>query len=80
MEHTTLHDWAKSKPFVPFVVTVSEGREVRVTNPEMVLLGRRYNVVGFVDGEGYDRHVIIHHNHINTIDAYDPVQSAAIPA
>ena len=77
MEHTTLHDWAKSKPFVPFVVTVSNGRKVRVINLEMVLLGRRYSVVGFVDEESYDRYVVIHLNHIN---AYDPVQSAAIPA
>jgi hypothetical protein len=29
----------------------------------------------FVDQDGYDRIILIHHDHINAIDAYDPVQA-----
>ena len=29
--------------------------------------------------EGYDRIVVLQHSQINTIDAYDPVQSAPPP-
>jgi hypothetical protein len=35
--------------------------------------------VAFVDDEGYDRIVVIQHAQINTIDAYDPVQSPPTP-
>ena len=79
MEHSPLRDWAKGIPFVPFTVTMSSGRAVPITGPEMIILGRRWDTVAFVDEEGYDRIVVIHHSHINTIDAYDPVQSPATP-
>lgn len=76
MEHSPLQDWAKAIPFTPFTVTMSSGREVQVAGPEMIILGRRWDTVAFVDADGYDRTVLIHHNHINTIDAYDPIQSS----
>jgi hypothetical protein len=47
--------------------------------PEMIILGRRWNTVSFVDEEGYDRWVLIRHNHITSIDAYDPVQTPPPP-
>lgn len=79
METSLLHDWAKATPFIPFTVTMSNGRSVPVTSPEMIILGRRWDTVAFVDEQGYDRIVVIRHNHINTIDAYDPVQAVPVP-
>jgi hypothetical protein len=79
MEQSPLRDWAKAVPFIPFTVTMSNGRHVQVTSPEMIILGRRWDVVSFVDDQGYDRIVVIRHAHINTIDAYDPVQTPPLP-
>jgi hypothetical protein len=45
----------------------------------MIILGRLWDVVAFVDEEGYDRLVMIHHGHINTVDAYDPIQTPPTP-
>jgi hypothetical protein len=79
METSPLRDWAKATPFIPFTVTMSNGRQVPVTSPEMIILGRRWDTVAFVDDQGYDRIVVIRHAHINTIDAYDPVQTLPPP-
>ncbi len=79
MEHSPLRDWVKATPFIPFTVTMSSGRQVAVTSPEMVILGRHWDTVAFVDDQGYDRVVVIRHDHINTIDAYDPVQTVPPP-
>jgi hypothetical protein len=79
MDVSPLRDWAKAVPFIPFTVTRSNGREVPVTSPEMIILGRRWDTVAFVDDQGFDRIVVIRHAHINTIDAYDPVQTAPLP-
>ncbi len=79
MEVSPLRDWAKATPFQPFTVTMSNGREVQVTSPEMIILGRRWDTVAFVDDQGYDRIVVIWHSHINTIDVYDPVQTVPAP-
>lgn len=79
MEHSPLRDWVKGVPFIPFTVSMSNGRQVPVTSPEMIILGRRWDIVAFVDEHGYDRFVVIRHAHINTIDSYDPVQTAPPP-
>ena len=79
MALSPLHDWAKAVPFTPFTVTMSNGRHVPVTSPEMIIVGRRWDTVAFVDEQGYDRIVVIRHSHINTIDAYDPIQSPPTP-
>lgn len=76
MEKSPLRDWVNAVPFVPFTVTMSNGRSVPIIHPEMIILGRRWDTVSFVDEEGYDRIVLIHHDHINTIDAYDRHQSS----
>lgn len=52
MADSPLRDWAKGVPFVPFTVTMSNGRQVQVTNPEMIILGKRWATVAFVDEEG----------------------------
>lgn len=54
---------------------MSNGREIAVTSPEMIILGRRWDIVAFVDEQGYDRFVVLQHSQINTIDSYDPVQT-----
>ena len=79
LENSPLRDWAKAAPFIPFTVTMSSGRQIPVTSPEMIILGRRWDTVAFVDEQGYDRSVVIQRSQINTIDAYDPVQSAPTP-
>ena len=79
MEHSPLRDWATATPFIPFTVTLTSGREVPITGPEMIILGRRWDTVAFVDENGYDRIVVIRHSHIASIDAYDPVQTAPPP-
>ncbi|MBX9678881.1 MAG: hypothetical protein K2X38_08945 [Gemmataceae bacterium] len=58
---------------------MSNGRQIQVTSPEMIILGRRWDTVAFVDEEGADRVVVLQHSHINTIDAYDPVQFPPTP-
>ena len=79
MAPSPLTEWARAVPFIPFTVTRSIGREVQVTGPEMIILGRRWDTVAFVDEEGYDRIVIIRHSHINSIDAFDPIQTPPTP-
>jgi len=61
MELSPLHDWDKAVPFTPFTVTMSNGRHVPVTSQEMIILGRRWDTVAFVDEQGYDRIVVIRH-------------------
>lgn len=80
MELSPLHDWVKAVPFNPFTVTLSSGRVVHINGPEMIILGKRWDTVAFVDENGYDRLVVIWHNHINSVDAYDPVQTQTPPA
>ena len=79
MGPSPLTAWAKAVPFTPFTVTMSSGRHVQVTGPEMIILGRRWDTVAFVDEQGYDCTVLIHHSHINTIDAFDPIQTPPTP-
>lgn len=79
MTDSPLYEWVKATPFNPFTVTMSNGRQVPIVSPEMIILGRRWDVVSFVDEQGHDRVVVIRHNHINTIDAYDPVQTPELP-
>ena len=76
MDRSPLHELVKAVPFQPFTVTLSNGRQVAVTGPEMIILGKRRDVVSFVDDEGYDRLVVIYHNHINAVDQYDPMQTS----
>ncbi|MBX9585146.1 MAG: hypothetical protein K2X87_32975 [Gemmataceae bacterium] len=79
MEPSPLQERVKARPFIPFAVTLSSGRVVNVTGPEMIILGRRADTVAFVDEQRYDRLVIILHDHINSVDAYDPHQSSTPP-
>jgi hypothetical protein len=79
MDRSPLAEWARAVPFIPFSVTMSSGRHVPITSPEMIILGRRWDTVAFVDEEGYDRWVLIPHTHITTIDANDPVQTSPQP-
>jgi hypothetical protein len=79
MEASPLRDWARAAPFIPFTVTMANGREIPVTSPEMIILGRRWDTVAFVDDQGYDRIVVLQHSQIITIDAYDPVQTVPPP-
>ncbi len=74
MGRSPLVEWAKATPFTPFTVTMSSGRHVQVNGPEMIILGKRWDTVAFVDEDGYDRTVVIRHSHITSIDAYDAVQ------
>jgi hypothetical protein len=79
MEPSPLQEWVQARPFIPFTVTLSSGRTVQVKGPEMIILGRRWDTVAFVDEQGYDRIVVMYHNHIASVDAYDPIQSNSQP-
>lgn len=79
MEPSPLQEWVRNRPFIPFAVTLSSGRVVNVTGPEMIILGRRWDTVAFVDEHGHDRIVVMYHDHIASVDAYDPVQSSTPP-
>ena len=78
MARSPLHEYVKSVPFRPFTVTMSSGRHVSVTGPEMIILGKRIDVVAFVDDDGYDRLVSIFHDQINSVDIYDPNQTRPV--
>lgn len=75
MDRSPLYEYVKATPFQPFTVTLSSGRHVSVTGPEMIILGKRRDLVAFVDEEGYDRHVAVFHDQINSVDTYDPNQT-----
>ena len=75
MTQSPLREWAKAAPFIPFTVTMSSGRHVRVTGPEMIILGKRWDTVAWIDEEGLDRTVLIVHAHITAIDITDAAQS-----
>lgn len=79
MEPSPLIQWLRGVPFIPFTVTLSSGRTVQITGPEMVIPGRRWDTAAFVDEDGFDRIVVLMHDHIASIDAYDPVQSRKLP-
>ncbi len=49
MNESPLREWAKAIPFTPFAVTLSSDRVVQVGGPEMIILGRRWDTVAFVD-------------------------------
>ncbi len=66
-------------PFRPFTVTMSSGRTVAVTGPEMIILGKRRDTLAWVDEQGWDRHVIIEHSHIVSVDVYDSHQTSSPP-
>ena len=44
----------QARPFVPFRLIMSEGGTVDVRSPEVVLLGRRFAVVGLLDPNATD--------------------------
>ena len=79
MEPSPLREWVRAVPFVPFTVTLSNGRHINVISPEMIILGRRRDTIAFVDEDGFDRHVIVEHKHIASVDMYDPIQSPPTP-
>lgn len=79
MDNSPLRNWAKSAPFIPFTVTMANGRQTSVGSPEMIIIGRRWDTVAFVDDKGFDCIVVLQHAQINTIDAYDPVQTVPPP-
>lgn len=79
MSESPLREWVRAVPFIAFLVTLSSGRHVTVTGPEMIILGKRRDVVSFVDEDGYDRLVVIYHDHIVSVDSYDAVQTPAPP-
>lgn len=80
MEQSPLREWAKAVPFVPFAVTLTTGRVVQVPRSDMMICGRRWDTVAFVDEKGDDRIVLLRHSDIVSVDAYDRHQSSTPPA
>jgi hypothetical protein len=49
-----LQTLVKARPFVPFRLVLSDGGLVEVKSPELVMLGRRFAVVGILEPETRD--------------------------
>ncbi len=77
MSDSPLREWAQVTPFVPFTVTTASGRAVRVLSADMIILGKRWDTVAYVDADGDDHTVLIHHDHIGTVAAADPAVPGA---
>lgn len=75
MDRSSLRDLVQETPFIPFTVTLTSGRAVAINSPEMILMGKHWDIVSYVDTEGYDAFVFIRHDHIVSIDRYDTRQS-----
>jgi hypothetical protein len=68
---TLLH----AKPFVPFRLRISDGGEVEVRRPEVVLLGKRFAVIGLLDANAtdtlLDRWTVVWYLHVSRAEQLD---------
>ena len=64
-----------ARPFVPFRLWISDGGFVDVRSPEVVLLGRRFAVVGLLDANAkdtvLDRWTTISYMHVTRAEQMD---------
>jgi len=49
-----LQELVSARPFAPFRLLLSDGGAVDVRSPEVVLVGRRFGVVGLLDPDATD--------------------------
>ena len=60
------------RPFVPFRLHLSEGNSVEVRSPEVVLVSRRYAVIGLLDPDAtdtlFERWSIVWYMHVARVE------------
>ncbi len=65
-----------ARPFVPFQLWMSDGGHVDVRSPELVLIGRRFALVGLLDPEAtdtaFDRYVTVWYMHVTRHETLQP--------
>ncbi len=83
MRPQDIYNWLRREPFVPFRISLSNGRQFDIRNPGMVLVGRSELVVGDQDPDFpvpvYDTAsfvALMHINHIEPLPATSPPATA----
>jgi hypothetical protein len=65
-----------AQPFVPFRLWLSDGGSVDVRSPEVVLLGRRFAIVGLLDPGAtdaiFDRYTTVWYLHVTRHEMLQP--------
>jgi hypothetical protein len=65
-----------AKPFVPFRLRLSDGRDVEVRSHEVVSAGRRFAMVGLLDPNAsdtfFDRWMTVWYMHVTSVEQIDP--------
>jgi hypothetical protein len=62
----------RARPFVPFRILRSDGDNIEIRTPEVVLPGRQYAMIGLLDpasaDSSFDRFLILWYMHITGIE------------
>ncbi len=72
MNNEAIREWLEQRPFMPFVLQLSNGVTHEVRHPENVVLLKSRMIVGYPET---DRMVLIALVHINTIEAMESSQA-----
>ncbi|MBY0232632.1 MAG: hypothetical protein K2W96_25405 [Gemmataceae bacterium] len=71
-----MRELIQARPFVPFRLITSDGREIEVRSPEVVLPGRRLAVIGLLDADAtdtfFDRWTTIWYMHVTRAEFLAP--------
>jgi hypothetical protein len=66
--HSDMRALLQARPFVPFRLWLSDGGFVDVRSPEVVIIGKRFAVVGLLDADArdtvFDRYVTVWYLHV----------------
>jgi len=73
MRPDDLREFTQRRPFLPFRVTLTDGRTYEVRHPELVMVGRSSVVIGLpapgTDDVIYDRAVTVSLLHVMQVEA-----------
>ena len=72
-----------ARPFQPFRLFISDGGHVDIVSRELVLLGKRFAVIGILDpkttGKAIDRWTVVWYLHITRHEMLNPGQPPMTP-
>ena len=80
MSPESIREMLNRRPFIPFVLHVSDGRSYVITRPQLVFPGGGVTIVGLVrsvDSEFFDEPVIIANRHITSLAPIIEAQATA---
>jgi hypothetical protein len=67
-----LRNLLKARPFIPFRLHLSEGNPVEVRSPEVVLVSRRFAVIGLLDPDAndtlFERWSVVWYLHVTRVE------------